>query len=341
MAYTEEEAFNLIQSAFEKQRLGHAFLIIGEEEAGTHRLASKMVDLVNGEPEQEAGLDLFGDATVQVNGEPKPIDELEGELVRVLRPEKRSRIISVQAMRQFEKSLYSVSPKGKWNIGIIEPADRMNDQSANAFLKTLEEPPKQTLLILITQQPERLLPTILSRCINMHLVHTGPRTVSESESKLLQSIAGFCKNGFESDVSALKMKSIFAGVLAERKATISKANEQALKDEEALYAKSTDGNWLKDRQEFYKAQTESEYLLERTLLMDTLISWFGDIVRQKSKFNYVEYTQIETLTKKLAQTEEVDSLILRMEALESLRDSLNTNADEKLALEVGFIKAFG
>ena len=341
MAYTEDNAFELIQSAHERGRLGHAFLIIGDEHSGAHRLAARMVDLVNGEPEAAAGLDLFGDATIQANGEPKSLNELEGELVRVLRPEKRSRIISVSAMRDFERSLYTCAPKGKWNIGVIEPADRLNDGSANAFLKTLEEPPNQTLLILITNQAERLLPTILSRCVNITLIGSGPTPVTESETRLLQSIATHCKRGFESDISALQMKAVFAAILAERKLEIAKANDQSMKDEEAIYAKTTEGNWLKERQEYYKAQTESEYLLERTLLMNTLVSWFGDIVRSKCGHRHLDYPQIKTLTSQLAASEAQSQLLQRMEALENLRDSLNTNADEKLALEVGFMQSFG
>lgn len=349
MAYTEENAFELIQSAHDRGRLGHAFLIMGDVEAGSHRLAARMVHLVNRteepKPRIEDGFDLFGETPSPQpqakEGFVESIDELESELVRVLRPEKKSRIINVDAMREFEKSFYTSAPEGQWNVGIIESADRMNDSSANAFLKTLEEPPNRTLLILVTDKPERLLPTILSRCVNIQLIHHGSKTISEAEIKLLQSIATHCKQGFESDISALKMKAVFASILAERKADIAKAYDQALRDEEALYKKTTDGNWLKDREDYYKALTESDYLLERGLLIDTLVSWFGDIIRHKCGHDHLDYPQISKITKELADSESNESLLLRMNSLEELRESLNTNAAEQLALEVGFMKAFG
>lgn len=53
---------------------------------------------------------------------------------------------------------------GRWKAAIIEPADRMNTASANALLKTLEEPPRDTLLMLVTAHPARLPATIRSRC---------------------------------------------------------------------------------------------------------------------------------------------------------------------------------
>ena len=52
-------------------------------------------------------------------------------------------------------------------------AERMNDEAANAFLKTLEEPPGQCLLILSTSQPDQLLQTIISRCVRVNLLQSG------------------------------------------------------------------------------------------------------------------------------------------------------------------------
>lgn len=341
VAHTEDNAYKLIKAAHERGRMAHAFLIIGQEEDGTHRLASRMVSMLNSKVEQPATFDLFGEpASPSEESDIKPFDELEDELVRILKTEKKSRIISANAMREFEKSFYTSAPKGKWNIGIIAEADRMNDSSSNAFLKTLEEPPQQTLLILLTSKPEQLLTTILSRCVKINLIK-GSHSPSTSEMQLIQSIASQCKNGFESDISALRMKSLFTAILAERRADLTKVYDLALKDEQLQYAKSTDGTWLKEREDYYKARTEIDYLFERSQLMDTMVSWFGDIVRKKCDFPHLDFPQLKKLTTQLAESEETSSLMLRMNSLENLRDALNTNADEKLALEVGFMQTFG
>lgn len=341
MAHTEEKAFELIKSAHERGRLAHAFLIIGKEADGTHSLAAKMVSLLNYETKPASeGFDLFAESSEAEELTVKAFDDLPDELVRVLKTEKKSRIISADAMREFEKSFYSSAPKNKWNIGIIVEADRMNDSSANAFLKTLEEPPKQTLLILLTSKPELLLPTILSRCVNINLLSTNAPP-SESEMKLIQSISSQCQNGFDSDITALRMKSVFSDILTTRKEEITKCYNAALKQEQIQYSKSTDGAWLKGREDYYKARIEIDYLYDRSQLMDTLVSWFGDIIRKKCNFSHLDYPQLKKTTSHIAKSQSIPALIKRMNSLELLRDALNTNADEKLALETGFMQTFG
>jgi DNA polymerase-3 subunit delta' len=87
-----------------------------------------------------------------------------------LQPEKKSRVIAVDAMReQFLAKLTLTSFVGGWKAGVIVDADRMQPASANTLLKTLEEPPPQTLLLLLSQAPQLLLPTIVSRCQRLEI----------------------------------------------------------------------------------------------------------------------------------------------------------------------------
>lgn len=68
-------------------------------------------------------------------------------------------------LRYFEKQFHLTSTSGgRCKVGVIFDADRMNEESQNALLKTLEEPPPETLLILATGNPAALLPTTRSRC---------------------------------------------------------------------------------------------------------------------------------------------------------------------------------
>jgi DNA polymerase-3 subunit delta' len=338
MAYTEERAFELVQSAYERERLGHAFLITGEALAGGERLASRMIELINGADDPTAGLDLFGDAPPP---EPQTIDELEGELVRVVRPEMKSRRISVKQMRELEKAMYQASEKDKWKVGIVLEADRMGVEAENAFLKTLEEPPDRCLLLLITSSPDRLLPTILSRCVQLPLITNAKREAYEGEDELLDVLGKVGKEGFGAVGRALTLKAAFSKVLERRKSAIAKANEAAQKEEVSTYKQTTEGDWLKQRENYYKALTESEYLLERGQFLDVLITWLGDVVRQKCGVEELDYPKHSSVTKSVAEAETLESLLQRMESLEKLGTLLETNVSEPLALEVGFMKAFG
>ena len=161
MAYTADRAYELISEAHGRGRLAHAFLISGAPGSGKEALAARLIQLVNGGGASSGGFDLFGEPVVV---ETPPLDELESSFVRVIRPRMESRRGGVEEIRDLEQTLHLPVAKGSCKVGVIVEADRMNDQAANAFLKTLEEPPKNTLLLLLTANPQRLLPTILARC---------------------------------------------------------------------------------------------------------------------------------------------------------------------------------
>lgn len=400
MAYTEDHAYELIKSAFERGRLGHAFILSGAKDS-MESLATRLINLINKEDvnapakrklsakpkkkvveeiEEESGsgeVDLFGnpvdgggdmfdlfgevesakpvEAEVVTNTESEPemveakphvdaknLAELEGELVRIVRPFGKARFIKVDGIRELEKSMFQATDSTKWKVGVIMDADRMQASAANAFLKTLEEPPKGSLLILLTQSPERLLPTILSRCVNISLMSSHAERVKlEGEQELLTALIRVGKQGFNSVSKSLTIKSVFATVLNKRKLAISKAYDLEKKEEEKHYKNATDGEWLKGREKHFEAEIQADYLNERSQFMDLLILWLGDLVRLKSGVTDLDFQSQQDAMRDIAEKEELQSLLRRMEALEELRTNLETNVSEALALEVGFMKAFG
>src|SRR5215470_7758461 len=93
------------------------------------------------------------------------------------------RVLRVEQMRQIEKEANFRPFEGKARVFLIDEADKLNDASANALLKVLEEPPRTSHLILITARPAMLLPTILSRC---QMIRFAPLMPAEIESHLLK-----------------------------------------------------------------------------------------------------------------------------------------------------------
>lgn len=77
---------------------------------------------------------------------------------------KGGKSITIGDIRELGNFLGLVSHQGGWRVVVVHPAEQMNPAAGNALLKTLEEPPANVLLILVSHQPRRLLPTILSRC---------------------------------------------------------------------------------------------------------------------------------------------------------------------------------
>lgn len=339
MAFTAEKAYGLIESAHERGRLAHAFLITGAAGSGKEALAAKIISLVN-ISEVDTGANLFGEVEEPVE---KSLDEHEGELVRVVRPQSKSRRISVEDMRALEKSFHVASAPGKWKVGVILHADRMGVQAENAFLKTLEEPPPNSLLLLLSDAPELLLPTILSRCVRLPLMApASERKLGECSQEMLGTLTRYTRDGLGNIATALTLRASFSSILAVKRAEISKANDLAFREESKKYKNTTDSDsWLKDREKEYLALTESEYLNERDRLLETLIAWMGDVLRCKCGVSDLDIPASASTTSTVADGHQLSDLLQRIDALEDLRANLETNAQEQLALEVAFLRAFG
>jgi DNA polymerase-3 subunit delta' len=82
----------------------------------------------------------------------------------VLQPIEESKQIRIEQIRELSDELALTSHQGSYKVAVITPADTLNRFAANALLKTLEEPPARTLIMLVVTQPSRLPATILSRC---------------------------------------------------------------------------------------------------------------------------------------------------------------------------------
>ncbi len=87
----------------------------------------------------------------------------------VIRPEESKVSIGIDLIRWAAERLAKTPQAGGFQVALIEPAHAMTVAAANALLKTLEEPARDTVLILVSEQPGKLLPTVLSRCQRLHL----------------------------------------------------------------------------------------------------------------------------------------------------------------------------
>lgn len=337
MSYDPDRAYELIETAQQNGRLAHAYLISGAAGAGKEALAARLIQLVSGAAEAAAGADLFGEP---VSLEVPPLDDLESGWIRVIRPQMKSRRIGVAEIRDLEGSLHLAAPGGACKVGVIVEADRMNEQAANAFLKTLEEPPQRTLLLLLTANPQRLLPTILSRCVQVSLLGGRPM-LEQGGSELVQALNQTASRGFGTPVAAMQLKAVFSTFLTRIKQEAEAATKLARKEEMSNYKDGTDGAWLKQRESFYKAAAESEYLDSRNRMLDVLMAWMADLLRIKVGAGGLDFPDSAEILNGIAEDQTEPALLQRMEALDSMRGTLETNAFEPLAIEVGFLKAFG
>ena len=140
-----DEAFDLISRAIDTGHAAHGYLIVGDVRGNCAELVRRILEK------------LFPDALAQLEANSHPD-------VVTLEPEGKARIISVESMRERIVEPMSLAAfSGGWKVGVIIGADRMEAPSANAFLKSLEEPTPKTLYLMLTDQPDAILPTIVSR----------------------------------------------------------------------------------------------------------------------------------------------------------------------------------
>lgn len=190
--YGQDAAEQVLLRAWTSGRLPHAWLLTGPRGIGKATLAYRFACflLAGGGGEGE----LFGDAPSDLGIDPRHPVALRvasgghSDLLVLQRSlnkqgKLRSEIV-VDDVRRAVEFMHLTPAEGGWRIVIVDPAEDMNPSSANALLKTLEEPPQKALLLLVSHAPGRLRDTIRSRCCHLALTPLQEATVV----KLLQEL---------------------------------------------------------------------------------------------------------------------------------------------------------
>lgn len=165
--FGHEDAEAMLQREFASGKLAHGWILYGPRGIGKATLAYRFArTLLSGELPDEMHSDHPVFRRVEAGSHSDILvveqryDEKKEELVRD---------ISVEQAREIAQFLSLTPGEGRWRVVIVDSADALNVNGANAILKILEEPPPQTVLLLISHNPGRLLPTIRSRCRSLRL----------------------------------------------------------------------------------------------------------------------------------------------------------------------------
>jgi DNA polymerase-3 subunit delta' len=322
MAFTRKAAIGFLRRAHENKRLAHAYLISGPTGSGKREVAAELASIVNGTDVD----DIFSNKAREIF---------------VAEPESKSRRILIEQIRELEHGLQMRGGEGRQKVAIIAEADRLQPQAANAFLKTLEEPPGNSLLLLLSALPEALPDTIVSRCIAIPLAANGQGVELPERSELVDLLRSAAREKNWGVQQAYRLSQGMQALLAGIREQIKTGNEEALKNEEARYRNSTDGAWLEDREEYYKALTESRYIQRRAELIEVLLEFWSDVLRACTKVDRRDLPAAKKETAALAERFSAPEVLRRIQRLEELRDNLGRNIQEALAFEVAFLEVFG
>jgi DNA polymerase-3 subunit delta' len=284
MPFPPSRVEELFQTAAKEGRLAHAYLLTGappaELESLGKGLAANLLDAdLEGHP------DFF-----------------------VLRPESKSRRVSIAQVRSLEHSLSRRPHKAPLKVALILEAERMclpPAEAANAFLKTLEEPPDHSLLILTSDRPEQLLPTVRSRCLTFPILpdkHPAPIEGIDELTRL------WAESSEPTPLAAYRRASILQSFLLSTRDRLNAQSEQEVENEEG------------DENE--SAQSAS--------LAGQLVRVREDIITHLIRSAWGR-----------AQSSLRPEIVREVDSLEKLRLALARNIDPTLAIEVSCLRIAG
>lgn len=309
----QEAAVTFLKSSLKSEKLSHAYVFCGPSGVG------KMLAAIN-----------FAKALVcanKVSLEPcdscpacKKIEEFTHPDVFMLRPEKEGQAIKIDDVRQLIKDIYLKPFEAKKKVYIIDEAQDMKHEAANALLKTLEEPPTDSILILIADNLKALFHTIVSRS---QVVRFYPLRYDLIKELLIK------EHGMD-EAKAHVLSRLSCGSLGE---------VTRYKDEDIYEKRSSLINSVTKRS---IAELSFDDLPKEKvkLYLDILLTWFRDILTAKAgadnsmlvNVDKIDYISSEAKRLSFKYLEDViDNIILTLSYLDQ-------NANAKLAMSVLNIK---
>jgi len=335
---TQTGVVQLLQRSLSSGRLGHAYLFSGhdtDELEGAAATLAKTLNCANPVRSQScAAIDSCDQCDSC-----RRTDACNHPDVQWLRAESKLRIISIDQIRDLLQTVNLKPTLGGYKIAILTAADRLNIQAANAFLKTLEEPPQRTVFILLTTDVSRLLETILSRCLRLNFAGDHAVQLTDDEKQWL--------NDFATNVAAEKpglfQRYRLLDTLLRRLSALKEQIEEALSASSPLGRsdhRELDPELREKWESELSAAVEAEYRRRRTESITILHWWLRDIwlLTAHSAEAYLTFPNL------LPSTQQVAARVKETEAMENLRlvdqtqQTLHTNAQEALTLEVSFLR---
>ncbi|HSE18919.1 MAG TPA: DNA polymerase III subunit delta' [Pyrinomonadaceae bacterium] len=242
------------------------------------------------------------------------------------------RVLRVEQMRQIEKEANFRPFEGKARVFLIDEADKLNDASANALLKVLEEPPRTSHLILITARPAMLLPTILSRC---QMIRFSPLTPDEIESHLVKNKIDLKTARLRARAAGGSMGRALSGDLV----TFTSQRKAMLKVLHTLVLSNDRAQLLRSAEQLNEAQYKDEFE-ERLDVLETLIrdAWMLSLGVDTSRIvNEDLSAELKEIAQKMDPSRAGDWIL----QIEDLREQLIVNVNRKVTTDSLFLVMAG
>lgn len=326
-----------LRRALKGGRLAHAYLFLGEDFEIITEGALALACLLNCESPAERA----------TNGQPlracghcstcRRIASRSHPDILWIRPQNKLRQIDVEQVREVIHQLSMKPSEARHKVAVMLRADRLNASAANAFLKTLEEPPAGSVILLLSTEPERLLETIYSRCQRLNF-GTGKRLkLAPSVTTWLRE---FAQQAAKPDAGLLPRYQLL-GTLLTALAALREELETSLTAASPLEKYPDASPEQKERwEDELKAAVESEYRLRRGEYLIGLQAWLRDVWLSTldQQGDLAEVPELAATAAEVGSRLQPREAIGNLESWERTQRLLFTNVQEALALEVGLLK---
>ena len=242
-------------------------------------------------------------------------------------PTAREAVLKIDEIRELQKKLLYLPYEGNTKVAIINNAECMNPQAANSFLKTLEEPPTKTLIILIASNPYQLLPTVVSRCQGIRFYPLPSEAIKTIISHHLKSEAGETQPE-EIELRSRRSMGQVAYALEEDLLEASEDREELIRLISIISFKRMDQVFL-----WTKAKAKKN---ERILLiLDELTRILRDavLIKVAPETSVVTNKDLIKQLRTLALQKSTPALLTMFETVQNTKAAIKSNANTQLALE--------
>ncbi len=330
----QPQGVQLLQRSLARGRLGHAYLFAGDSLEELELLARTLAKTLN----CENPITISGVATDSCDecASCRKIENGNHADIHWARPESKSRIITVDQTRELMRQIQLRPTEATHKVAVIVGADRLNPQAANAFLKTLEEPPANSVLILLSTEPSRILETILSRCLRLNFFGNGKHELDSATAEWLEKFG---------TLAAAEQKSLL-GRYRLLDVLLQKLGEIRTRVDETLTARSPLEKYddvekdLRDKwEDELTAAIEAEYRRRRADLLLLVQWWLRDIwlhtvAAGQDLLNFPKISGADIVARRISSRQAQENL----QTIEQTQRMLHTNVQEALALEVSLLK---
>ena len=312
----QEQIKEHMRNALSTGKVSHAYIINGEKSSGKEFIAR-----------------VFAMALQCERGETEPCQECHSckqalsdnhpDIIRVMHEKPNS--ISVDDIRAQVNNDVVIKPySGPHKIYIINEAEKMTIQAQNALLKTLEEPPEYTVILLLTSNIDSLLPTILSRCVVWNMKPVADELVKKflmQEMEVPDYKADVCvafARGNIGRAKALASSEEFENVKAEALSLLKYIQDMELSEIIAAVKKIT------------------EYKLEINDYLDIIAIWYRDALLFKATrdVNHLVFREELPSLRRTAQRSSYEGIETIIKALEKAKKRLDANVNFELTMEL-------